>query len=140
MGDAEQDLRVALVAFRRELASEKLTTNSFLAPQALMSTKLLDRIVDLAHHHHIPTLDALREQITWAFLDSHGSKILQLAHQFCPLPLSSPFTTTPLASCTSGSGNVNISVTTSKPTKQNKCGHCSGLGHNSEFYTYMAFI
>ena len=62
MSSAEKDLRTALVDMRRDLANMQLGKRSFLAPQALMPTSLIDRIVGLAHERKLPTLEALRAE------------------------------------------------------------------------------
>lgn len=97
MSSREQDLCSALLEMHRALASETFLQGGFLGPQAIMSTALLDRIVSLAHYHKIISLETLRKQVSWVFLDSHGPKILGLIQQFCPpLMTSSLFTTAPL--------------------------------------------
>jgi hypothetical protein len=140
MGDNENRLRNALIELRTKLADETLSQGSFLAPQILLSTKLLDRIVDLAHHHKVLNVNSLRDQISWAFLDSHGSKIVDLVHKFFPLPSSSPFTTAPLQPHANTS---NQSASGSHPpktaTRPIKCGVCGGDGHNRELH-YVVII
>jgi hypothetical protein len=59
MNTDKQNLRAALVQMQHDLATEHLPKCSFVAPQALMSTALLDRIVALAHEHKLPTINAL---------------------------------------------------------------------------------
>ena len=93
----QQTLRSHLVDLRSSLADEVLPKGGFVSPQAVISTKLLDHIIGLAHEQKLRSLEALRQQILgWAFLDSHGLHIFELIQQFCPPPSSSPFTTVPL--------------------------------------------
>ena len=61
-----------------------LLEGSFSTPQSLMSNKLLDCIVDLAHDQALKTTQHLHEQITWGSLDMHAVQVLELAHKFCP--------------------------------------------------------
>lgn len=130
----ERGLRSALVTFRRELFKEVLAPGMMLTPQALMSTDLLDRIVDLAHYHKINTLDDLRQQISWTFTDSHGPKILRLITQHLPSIQSSPFVSTPLQWRTRDAlTSAPASPSPVMPAKrQIKCGACSAVGHNRE--------
>ena len=97
MNTQQQTLCSRLVDLCSSFSDEVLPKGGFVAPQAVMSTKLLDHIVGLAHKQKLRSLEALRQQILgWAFLDSHGLRIFELIQQFCPPPLSSPFTTVPL--------------------------------------------
>lgn len=132
MGDNENRLREALIGLRSQLAEEMLSQGSFLAPQIVLSKTLLNRIVDLAHHRKITNMISLRDQISWAFLDSHGSKVVDLVHRFFPPPSSSPFTNTPLQ--LRASDTLNQSASGSRQPKTNtrpiKCGVCGRDGHN----------
>lgn len=146
MGDNENHLCNALIEFCTKLADETLSHESFLAPQILLSTKLLDCIIDLAHHHKILNFNSLRDQISWAFLDSHGSKIVDLVHKFFPPPSSSPFTTAPLQprtntsdQSTSGSHPSSPLAKTATPSWLIKCRVCGEDGHNHELH-YMVMI
>jgi hypothetical protein len=133
-GPTEKALRVALVSFRCELAAEILPEQSFITPQSLMSNTLVDRIVDLAHYQVLKTTADLRDQVTWAFLDTHGTKVVNLVHQFCPPRIIPLFTTAPLQrmlnTATSASGSVP--VTTNMKGKR-KCKSCGVEGHYREF-------
>ncbi|KAK0421744.1 hypothetical protein EV421DRAFT_1870937, partial [Armillaria borealis] len=64
-GEAEERLREELVVMRRGLFKEKIPGRSFLSPQALMPTTLLERIVDLAHYGQLSTLDDVQRELTW---------------------------------------------------------------------------
>ena len=97
-GPPEMSLRTALVDMRRELAADIFGPHTFLTPQCIMSTKLLDHIVDLAHNQKITNITTLRKQVTWGYLDTHSTVILQLVKQFCPPTDPSPFTIAPLQS------------------------------------------
>ena len=134
MSADEQNLRVALIQMRHELAAEHLSKHSFIAPQALMSTALLDRIVALAHERKLPTIDSLRDQIPWAFLDSHGPRVMELVNTHIPAPLPSLFTTVPLAPrpAVSNTSAACLAVPKTSTGRQNHCGSCGGYGHNSK--------
>lgn len=124
MGAQEQGLRGALVDMRTQLAKEYLPKGCMLAPQALLATAVLERIVNLAHDRKISTLEALRQQITWRFMDSHGTNILSLVNQYFPPIATSPFTTEPLQRL-----HPNQPAPP-KAKKQVKCALCGQLGHN----------
>lgn len=96
MSDEEIHLHSGLVELHIQLAAETLSQGSFVAPQALLSKMLLDHIIDLAYNRKVSTLNSLHNQISWAFLDSHGQKIIDLICRFCPPSPSSLFTTAPL--------------------------------------------
>jgi hypothetical protein len=109
----------------------------FLTPQALMSTKLVDHIIDLTHNQHLTTIEKLCNQISWCFLDTYGSRIMDLVHQFCPPPpppASPPFTTVPLQSvyATLSASASSVGASTA-PKKKRKCGECGVKGHYSNF-------
>jgi hypothetical protein len=109
-----------------------------LTAKAFMSDAILDRIVDLAHYQVIKTVAALRDQITWGYLDTCAAKILELVIQHCPPPVaSSPFTTAPLqrSSNVSNSGNTPASASTHTAAKR-KCMLCGVPGHYCKL-TYM---
>ena len=93
-GTAEESLHKALVSLHRDLAKDEVL---MLTAKAFMSDTILDQIVDLAHYQLIKTVAALHKQITWGYLDTCASRILELVTQHCPPPVvSSPFTTAPL--------------------------------------------
>ena len=140
MGDNENHLCNALIKLRIKLADKTLSQRSFLAPQILLSMKLLDRIVDLAHHHKILNFNSLCDQISQAFLDSHGSKIVDLVHKFFPPPSLSLFTNTPLQPYANTS-NQSMSLTRppNTATWPIKCRVCGGDGYNRELH-YMVII
>ena len=137
-------LQGALIEFRKQLAVERLGRASFLSPQSLLSKTLLDRIVVLAHDHKISTLDSLREQISWGFIDSHGPQIVELVNKHCPLVLSSPFTTAPLqprSTAMANSSVANSPASGSRPRAKGRCGACGAMdGHNSERFIFYNMI
>lgn len=131
-GPAETDLRNALVEFRRELVKEISPNTRFVTPQALLATELLDRIVDLAHHQRISTIDELRAQITWGFTNTHGHHVVNLAQQFCPPPvLSTPFTRDPLQQASQGVSTTRA-ISGTKQKVQRACKECGEPGHYRE--------
>ena len=132
-GPAEKSLCVTLVKFRHELASEILPDQSFITPQSLMSTTLLDRIVDLAHDQALKSAGDLNEQITWAFLDTHGTKIIDLIHQFCPPRVIPLFTSEPLRQAPNAVASTSTSTSAATNAKgKRKCKGCGVEGHYRE--------
>src|SRR5882672_2531967 len=107
-----------------------MTGSTFITPQSLMSTKLINRIINLAHDQKIRDLTNLCDQVSWGFVDTYSTKIITLVQQFCPPPSNSPFTTAPLQSA---STNTNIPTppgpTTDHPKKKWKCKRCGMEGH-----------
>jgi hypothetical protein len=138
MSDNELHLQSALVEFRNKLAAERLGSASFLSPQALLSKTLLNRIVALAHDRKILTLDSLRDQISWGFIDSHGPQIIELVNKHCPSISSSPFTTTPLQPRISTTANSSVTVPSTSGSRlrtKGRCGVCGATdGHNSKAF------
>lgn len=126
-GPVEVGLRAALVTLRLQLADDYINRNGFMTPQALMSTKLLDRIVDLAHYGKLSTLPNYHAQVTWGFNDVYGPHIFALVQQFHPAPSSTPFTTEPLQTSGQTSNQPPTASTTTKT--QRKCKLCAAPGH-----------
>ncbi|KAJ7589755.1 hypothetical protein C8J56DRAFT_1163596, partial [Mycena floridula] len=116
---ADKALRAALITFRASLVDEILGVGSFLPPQTLMPTELLERIVDLAHYKKITTVTELQNQTDWGFSISHGSQVVALIHQFHSLPSESPTTALPLQ---------QVLVTPGNGTEP-RCHGCGKLGH-----------
>ena len=125
------DLRSALVRLCASLAEDLFLDDTFLTPQSLMSEELVDRIVDLAHNAKIKTASDLRAQVSWSFLDTHGSKILELiqkSHPTSTIIASSPFTNVLLGTL----HHVNTAASSSSavgPSKQRVCKNCLVTGH-----------
>lgn len=154
-GSAEHNLREALVTMRQDFFKQKIPGRTFLSPQSLMPTTLLDRIVDLVHYGRLSTIDDVHKQLQWAYNDACSPKILDLIGQFCPVaekqnrtakpPPASPFISTPLRHplSTSNAPNIHPSgrlVTAlqtglpggQKERKQTQCSLCGAVGHNHE--------
>lgn len=160
-GIAEGRLREALVTLRHDFFKEKFPGRSLLSPQALWPTTLLDRIVDLAHYGQLAMLEDINKQLEWAYAEVCGPWILKLIEEFCPvagkatrtakpLPLTSPFISTPLRRPLGASNTLNLHADTpttipSRPSlmseaseasgarkerKQSQCSACGAVGHN----------
>jgi hypothetical protein len=143
MGANKLRLQSALIELHKQLAVERLGRGSFLSPQSLLLKTLLDRIVALAHDHKISTLNSLRKQISWGFINSHGPQIVELVNKHCPPVLTSPFTMAPLQphSTATASSSVANSLAGSHLRAKGKCGACGATdGHNSEpFIVYNLY-
>ena len=127
-GTAEKSLCKALISLRQDLAKDEAL---MLTAKAFMSDTILDRIVDLAHYQLIKTAAALHKQITWGYLDTCASRILELINQHCPPPVaSSLFTTAPLQrpSYTSNSANTPTGASTHTAAKRKRM-LCGVPGH-----------
>ena len=146
MGDNEMHFCDALIELRKQLAAERLGRGSFISPQTLLSKSFLDHIVALAHDRKISTLEALRDQITWGFVDSYGAQIIELVKEHYPPLLSSPFTTAPLqphtAAAASSAASASGSPTSGSHARaKGRCGICGATdGHNSASSLFMICI
>lgn len=139
MSGEETCLHSGFVKICGQLAAETLSQSSFLAPQALMSRKLLDCISNLAHAWKFSTLDSLHKQVSWAFLDSHRQNVVDLIHKFCPAPPSSLFTTAPLQPHAANSTNTSFGQP--KAARLIKCSIFEGTdGHNSELNSDLCLV
>lgn len=94
-----------------------------------MSTKLLDRIVDLAHYRQIQNVADLRNQVTWGFLDSLAPRIIDLVQKFCPPPVVTLFTREPLQRAPQSAASASVPAVVKG---QRKCKECGVTGHYRE--------
>lgn len=69
---------------RWDLFRQKFPGRSLLSPQAFMPTTLVERIVDLAHYGQLSTLDDVQRELTWAYADTWGPRILELIEKCYP--------------------------------------------------------
>ncbi|KAF9030737.1 P-loop containing nucleoside triphosphate hydrolase protein [Hymenopellis radicata] len=75
-GEKEEKLRKELDLVRRRLWAKEVGPGKMITPQSLWPTKLLSRMVDLAHYGKLQSLEDLRKQTPWFFIDDVGSEIL----------------------------------------------------------------
>ncbi|KIK97971.1 hypothetical protein PAXRUDRAFT_119029, partial [Paxillus rubicundulus Ve08.2h10] len=47
-------------------------------PQIIMANKILDRIVDLAHHLKLTTTNSLMQQTNWCYSMDYGPEVIQI--------------------------------------------------------------
>jgi hypothetical protein len=69
-----------------KVLEEDLDGDDFFSPQIIMSNKILDRIIDLAHYSKIITTTMLFEQTHWCYADLYGPEILKIIKTCIPLP------------------------------------------------------
>ncbi len=102
--EKEEKLRKELDVLRRHLWAKEVGPGKMITPQSIWPTKLLTRMVNLAHYGKLQTMEDLRKQTPWFFIDDIGVEILAKIQEFCPPakkapppPSTSPFVSTPLA-------------------------------------------
>ena len=83
-------------------------------PSLIMSTKVLDRIINCVHHQKISSLQDLARETRWDKVSRYGAEILALILAIHPVRTS-----------------ASEPKSTSAPTARKvKCGSCGQLGHN----------
>lgn len=87
MESRERDLRQALCHWREmKMIEEDLDGDDFFGPQIIMANKILDRIVDLAHHLKLTTIDSLTQQTNWCYSLDYGPEVIQIINTHLPPP------------------------------------------------------
>jgi len=87
MTSKEQDLRAGLIEWRNvKMVEEDLDGDTFFGPQLIMSNKILDRIIDLAHYAKLTTPASILEQTGWCYSLDYGSQIIELIQAYFPPP------------------------------------------------------
>ncbi|KAG2045881.1 hypothetical protein BDR06DRAFT_977892 [Suillus hirtellus] len=69
-----------------KVLEEDLDGDNFFSPQIIMSNKILDRIIDLAHYSKIISTTALFEQTYWCYANLYSPEILKIIKTCIPLP------------------------------------------------------
>jgi hypothetical protein len=69
-----------------KVLEEDFDGDNFFSPQIIMSNKILDQIIDLAHYLKIITTTTLFEQMHWCYADLYGPEILKIIKMCIPLP------------------------------------------------------
>ncbi|KAG2029679.1 hypothetical protein BDR03DRAFT_1018079 [Suillus americanus] len=91
MTDAKRRLQQELIKWRdSKIIKEDLDADDFFGPQMIMSNKILNRIVDLAHYHKILSTASLFEQTSWCYSSEYGQSILDIILTCIPLPIVQP--------------------------------------------------
>ncbi|KAG2114391.1 hypothetical protein DEU56DRAFT_933873 [Suillus clintonianus] len=91
MTDAERRLQQELIKWRdSKIIEEDLDADDFFGPQMIMSNKILNRIVDLAHYHKILSTTSLFEQTSWCYSSEYGQSVLDIILTCIPLPIVQP--------------------------------------------------
>lgn len=140
------DLHQELLHWRDfKVLEEDLDGDNFFGPQIIMSNKILDRIIDLAHYSKIISTTALFEQTHWCYADLYGPEILKIIKTCIPLPC--PPSPKPVASVSvpvlGSSSIVNQhslapnpqsieaagSVDVPSVKRPRKCSACGNFGH-----------
>ncbi|KAH9040293.1 hypothetical protein EDB83DRAFT_2174703, partial [Lactarius deliciosus] len=115
--------------------------NNMFGSQFIMTDKVLERIVDLAHHEQIDDLATLQSQVNWRNCDRWGPDILIIVKAHAP-PIATPSRKTlrPAENLLGPStghrpspapGSVGAVASGSKPCakSQYRCGSCGSTTH-----------
>jgi hypothetical protein len=81
-------------------------------PSLIMSTKVLDRIINCVHHGKISSLQDLARETHWDEVGRYGADLLKLIQAIHPGQTNAP------------------SSSTGSAAKKTRCGSCGQLGHN----------
>lgn len=117
MNVADRDLVSVLRKWRSETWEKEHPEykGTLLVPQTLMSDRVLERLVALAHTNSLPSIDQLARDLNWCHTAKYGNELLGIM-------------------CKSVPAQPTISNPPSRPPgkQQRKCSYCSTAGHNSE--------
>jgi hypothetical protein len=90
MEDRDHRLHDDLIRWRRDQQmKEGFGADIFFGPQRILSDQVLDRIVDLAHHSKIISIETLGEQTLWKGTLKYGKEILALIRAHAPPTVNS---------------------------------------------------
>lgn len=116
--DADTKLINALEDWREE-TTKTCYGEAFLldfGPSLIMSTTILDRIVNCVHHNKILSLQDLARETRWDEVSRYGAELLTLIQAIHPTQT-----------------NDSETLFSTGPTpKKMRCGSCGQLGHNGE--------
>lgn len=94
-------------------------------PSLIMSTRVLDRIIDCVHHNKISSVQDLAHETRWDEVGRYGSEILAVIQAIYPLP---PLADNPEPQSSQGPPSA----------KKIRCGSCGQLGHNGMKFILLA--
>lgn len=112
MTDADMKLINTLEDWR-EATTKTRYGEAFLldfGPSLIMSTTILDRIINCVHYNKISSLQELTRETRWDEVSLYGSELLAMIHAIHPTQTN------------------NLET----PKKMRSCGSCGQLGHNGE--------
>ncbi|PPQ97754.1 hypothetical protein CVT26_001802 [Gymnopilus dilepis] len=141
MDSHDKSLADALDNWRVEQSKKDgVAEDDFFGAHFILCDEILNRIVSLAHHFKIPTLDDLAAQTSWCFAKDYGSDILKIVKVFfsdTPTPNpptannilgQSSLTNTPGPSASNpiDDGNANALI---KEKRKRTCKNCGSESH-----------
>ncbi|KAG1894466.1 P-loop containing nucleoside triphosphate hydrolase protein [Suillus fuscotomentosus] len=141
MTDTECRLQQELIKWRdSKIIEEDLDADDFFGPQMIMSNKILNCIVDLAHYHKILSTTSLFEQTSWCYSSEYGQSVLDIILTCIPLPIVQPpappavIIPPPLGLSSSTNQQPTASTSATKgvmlPSKRSrKCRACGSTDH-----------
>ncbi|KAG2109987.1 uncharacterized protein F5147DRAFT_772828 [Suillus discolor] len=117
MTDSKCKLQQELIKWRdSKIIEEDLDADDFFGPQMIMSNKILNSIVDLAHYHKILSTTSLFQQTSWCYSSKYRQSILDIILTCIPLPIVKPpappatIVSPPLGSLSSANHQLNTST------------------------------
>ncbi|KAH9951073.1 P-loop containing nucleoside triphosphate hydrolase protein [Amylocystis lapponica] len=134
----EHDLRHAILEWRkvqaRAMFQQALPMD--LGNDIFMSTMVIDRIVDCAHVHKLPSIDSLKRELDWGkdLIETHGIALLEIIRRFFPIiiPPAVPTNATAGPSTLPASSLGTADGSGPRKRKAPTCGNCGQLGHTSK--------
>ena len=142
------ELECKLKEFRVKLHAEwwKDKEDHFLGPRIFLNQSHIRQLCNLASAGPLTTIDDLRNNFKWNWMDDHGSALLSIIHDvYGPPPLGDPedvgiSETEPPSGSSATSDILNASNSKShaklrvkKSAGKQRCSACRGLGHKSKY-------
>ncbi len=145
MDGADVSLKNALHAWRvQELKNLGFGGEDFFGPQFVMSERVLQRVVELAHDSKIASSTSFIEQVQWCDSAKYADEIMGLVRSVYPINLPKPLTVlssnSPLSqvppstqqfSSAHNAQGLRVLDKENNPieVRQRRCGKCKKVGH-----------
>lgn len=115
----DNDLQRLLSDWRtQQLKAEGLEDDTIFGPAVILPNSLLKRIVDLAHHFKITSIETLHEHTRWRYAYKYGDAVLNII-------------LTQRNSLASSTSSETLVPATTSSTR--KCHGCGNVGHICEY-------
>jgi hypothetical protein len=125
--DLDTKLVNALEDWREEATKTRYGEASLInfGPSLIMSTTILDRIINCVHHSKISTLQDLARETRWDEVNRYGAELLALIQAIHPATVPPQM------------NDSDIQSSTSSTPKKMRCGSCGQLGHSGEYFILL---